>query len=99
MNQFNNYKEQLKKCSETWSIANDFDYILNNIWCTYSFEKGEKKWREIKSKIPEQFRLNIDIEMGHVMLGHGIHQARQAVKSEMEKYIDYLLVANKIDIS
>ena len=91
MNQFNDYEEQLKKCSKAWSIANDFDYILNNIWCTYSFEKGRKRWRQIKTQIPEPFRLSIDIEMGHVWCGHGIEQARQAVKSEMEKYIEHLL--------
>lgn len=92
MNQFNNYKEQLKKYSEAWLIANDFDHILNNIWCTYSFEKGKKRWREIKSKIPEPFRFKIDIEIEHVGLGHGIEQSRQAVKDEMNKYINYLLV-------
>lgn len=91
MNQFNSYEEQLKKCSEAYRIANDFDYILNNIWCTYSYEKGKQRWREIKSQIPEPFKFKIDIEMNHVWLGHGIEQARKAVKSEMNNYIDYLL--------
>lgn len=91
MNQFNKYASQLKGISEAWSIANDFDYILNNIWCTYTFEKGKKRWREIQSQIPEPYRFRIDIEMDHVWLEHGIDQARLAVKSEMEKYLDYLM--------
>jgi enoyl-[acyl-carrier-protein] reductase (NADH) len=90
MNQFGNYEPQLKKCSEAWKIANDFDYILNNIWCTYSFEKGKTRWKEIKSQIPESYRFRIDIEIDHVWLGHGIDQARMTVKDEMEKYLDYL---------
>ena len=84
MNQFKEYEEKLK-------IANDFDYILNNIWCTYSFHKGKKRWREVARYIPESFRCKISIEMGHVWLGHGIDQARLAVKNEMKKYLDYLL--------
>jgi len=91
MNQFSNYNEQLKKCSRAWQIANEFDFILNNIWCTYSFEKGNKKWREIGKDIPSPFYEKICIEMGHVELGHGREQALMAVKSEMSKYIDFLL--------
>lgn len=90
LNQFNNYSEQLKKCSEVYSTAVIFDEILNNIWCTYSFHKGKKQWREFASNVPEPFRFKIDIEICHVELGHGIKQARLAVKDEMEKYIDFL---------
>jgi hypothetical protein len=90
MNQFSKYKNQLNNISETWTIANDFDYILNNIWCTYSFEKGYSRWRKIGSQIPEPYRSKIGIEINHVRLGHGIDQARLAVKNEMEKYIDTL---------
>lgn len=79
------------KHSLAFKIANDFDYILNNIWCIYSFDKGKKKWREIASEIPEPYRQNIFIEICHVELGHGIDQARMAVKSEMEKCLDYLI--------
>ena len=91
MNQFKEYEEKLKKCSKAMKIADDFDYILNNIWCTYSFHKGKKKWREIARDIPESFRCKISIEMGHVWLGHGIDQARLEAKSAMKKYLDYLL--------
>ena len=91
LNQFSNYKSQLKSISNVYKIANDFDYILNNIFCTYSFPKGKTKWREICSTIPNPFRQNISIEIYHVESSHGIDQARLAVKSEMEKYIEYLI--------
>jgi len=94
MNQFDNYKEQLKKCSMAYSMANEFDNILNSIWCTYSFTEGKKKWREIWMSIPDPYRRNIDTEICHVELGHGIMQSRMAVKDEMEKYIDHLIEVN-----
>ncbi len=97
MNQFDKYKEQLKNTSEVWKLANDFDYILNNIWCTYSFEKGNKRWKEISLQIPETYRFKINVEMNHVWLGHGVNQARLAVKDEMEKYLDYLISKNLLD--
>ena len=91
LNQFSNYKSQLKSISNVYSIAQDFDYILNNIFCTYSFHKGKSKWREISSQIPNPFRQNISLEIYHVESGHGINQARLAAKSEMEKYIEWLI--------
>jgi len=91
LNQFSNYKSQLKSISNLFSIAQDFDYILNNIFCTHSFHKGKTKWREISSTIPESFRRKIYTEISHIELGHGIDQVRLAVKSEMEKYIEYLI--------
>ena len=53
LNQFSSYKSQLKSIPNVYSIAQDFDYILNNIFCTYSFNKGKTKWREIQLQIPE----------------------------------------------
>ena len=91
MNQFKEYEEKLKKNKEATKIANDFDYILNNIWCTHSFHKGKKRWREVARYVPESFRCKISIEMGHVWLGHSIDQARLEVKSAMNKYLEYLL--------
>jgi len=95
LNQFSNYSSQLKSISNLYSIAQDFDYILNNIFCTYSFPKGKTKWREISLTIPEPFRRKIYTEIYHVELGHGIDQARLAVKDEMEKYMKYLIGNNK----
>ena len=94
LNQFTKYKSQLKSISNVYSIAINFNYILNNIFCTYSFPKGKTKWREISSQIPNPFRQNISLEIYHVESGHGIDQARLAVKSEMEKYLDYLISVN-----
>jgi len=88
LNQFSNYKSQLKTTSNVYSIAQSFNFILNNIFCTYLFAKGKTKWREISSTIPNPFRQNISLEIYHVESGHGIDQARLAVKSEMEKYIE-----------
>ena len=95
MNQFKKYEEQLKDISEAWKIANDFDYILNNIWCVRSFHKGKGRWMDIIKIIPQPFKTSINVEMEHVYLGHGIEQARAAVKSEMNKYIEYLLEKNQ----
>jgi len=91
LNQFSNYKSQLKSILNIYSIATSLNQILNNIFCTYSFPKGKTKWREISSTIPNPFRQNISLEIYHVELGHGIDQARLAVKSEMERYIEYLI--------
>lgn len=81
---FNNNKNAL-------DIAEDFDYILNNIWSTYSQEKGRKRWNEICKQIPNVFSRKIFIEIEHVQLGHGREQALMAVKSEMVKYLKYLI--------
>lgn len=91
MNQFNKYSEQLKKIGKAREISYVFDYILNNIWCTYSFYEGKMQWKDIEAEIPEPFRSHIALEISHVELGYGIQQARLAVKDEMEKYIDYLI--------
>jgi len=99
LNQFQNYKSQLTsihKSSNLYSTALSFNYILNNIFCTYSFHKGKTKWREIQLQIPEPYKFKINIEISHVELRHGIDQARLAVKSEMEKYIEYL-IGNGLD--
>jgi len=97
LNQFSNYKSQLSsisKSSNLYQTAINLNQILNNIFCTYSFPKGKTKWREISSTIPEPFRRKIYTEISHVELGHGIDQARLAVKDEMEKYIEYLIGVN-----
>jgi len=94
LNQFSNYKSQLKSTPNLYIIVSDLSQILNNIFCTYSFPKGKTKWREISSTIPNPFRQNISIEIYHVESGHGIDQARLAVKSEMEKYIEWLICVN-----
>jgi len=94
LNQFSNYKSQLKSISNVHTITHFLNQILNNIFCTYSFHKGKTKWREIISTIPNPFRQKISTEIYHVESGHGINQARLAVKSEMEKYIEYLISVN-----
>jgi len=94
LNQFQNYKSQLSSISNLYTTALSFNQILNNIFCTYSFPKGKTKWKEISSTIPEPFRKKISTEIYHVESGHGIDQARLAVKSEMEKYIEYLIGNN-----
>ena len=72
-------------------LANDFDYILNNIWCTRSFNKGYKRWNEISKNIPSPYSFRINVEISHVDLGHGIQQARMAVKSEMEDFLKFTI--------
>ena len=97
LNQFQNYKSQLSSISNLYTTALSFNQILNNIFCTYSFPKGKTKWKEISSTIPEPFRRKISTEISHVESGHGIDQARLAVKSEMEKYIEYMiLIGNNV---
>lgn len=89
MNQFNSI--DFKNNKKALMMAEDFDYILNNIWSTYSQEKGRKRWNEICKQIPNEFSRKIFIEIGHVELGHGREQALMAVKSEMIGYLEYLL--------
>ena len=93
LNQFYKYKSQIKFIPNIYPLAQSLNQILNNIFCTYSFPKGKTKWRKINSTIPNPFRQKISIEIYHVESGHGIDQARLAVKSEMEEYIEYLISA------
>ena len=95
MNQFNDINIKIKPKKSAYSIAKEFDYILNNIWCTYSFKKGFSKWREIRNGIPNPFYEKINTEIYHVESGYGKEQALMAVKSEMKNYIRYLLNLNK----
>jgi uncharacterized protein YdcH (DUF465 family) len=67
-----------------------FDEILNDVWCTYSLKNGYKRWREVKSKIEQPLRNIIETEIQHILLGHGIEQARLAAKDEMYKYLKHL---------
>ena len=89
MNQFNNIN--FKNNKQVLAIAKDFDYILNNLWSTYSEEKGIRRWREISNIIPKEFQRSISIEIGHVQIGHGRNQALLAVKDEMISYLLYLI--------
>lgn len=96
MNQFKDYKK-FKKYPQLWKVVNDFDYILNNIWCNYSFEKGLKRWIEIDKDIPDFYSNKIYIEISHVRLNHDKKQSLMAVKEEMRKYLDYLIENLKED--
>ena len=89
MNQFSEYK--FKRNTFSHEMASYFDFILNNIWSTYSFEKGKSMWRSVESLIDSPYRDKILIEINHVELGHGREQSLMAVKSEMKKYLEYLL--------
>ena len=86
----NKYKEQIKHNRRIADIVNDFDYILNNMWCSYSFGKGYKRWKEISNKIDIYYRNKISTEIGHVDIGHGKQQALIALREEMINYIDHL---------
>ena len=89
MNQFKSI--DFKNNKVALSVAKDFDYILNNIWSTYSEPKGISRWREIRGDIPNGFQRKIATEIGHVEIGHGREQALMATKSEMEEYLYYLI--------
>lgn len=91
MNQFKKHEEQLKIDKDVYIIAQQLDNMLNQMWCIRSFEEGYKIWRDISSFIDEPFRNNILVEIHHVMLKHGIKQARIALKDEVEKYIIFLI--------
>ena len=92
MNHFKKYSNQCKKNTAIKELISDFDYILDNIWCTYSFEKGRRRWNEVGLHIAPAYAMSITREIEHVWLGHGMDQAiRLAVKHEMEKYIEHLL--------
>lgn len=88
MNQFKTI--DFKGNKQAINVAKDFDFILNNLWCTYSESKGKKRWNEISKDIPSEFYRKILTEIGHVESGHGREQALMAVKSEMVNYLRYL---------
>lgn len=83
MNQFNKMKIHSNKSK----IANDFDYILNNMWCTYSEDKAVGRWRNICKQLDKESYRKISIEIEHVQLGHGREQALMALKAEMINYL------------
>ena len=87
----NKYKEYTKKDTEIKSIVSDFDYILNNMWCTYSFAKGKSRWLVVGKKVAYPYNMKISTEIGHVENGHGKEQALMALRTEMTKYIDSLI--------
>lgn len=89
MNQFRTV--DFKGNKQAINIAKDFDYILNNLWCTYSEAKGRKRWNKISGVIPSKFYSKILTEIGHVESGHGREQSLMAVKSEMVKYLNYIV--------
>jgi len=62
LNQFSNYKSQLKTISNIYSIAQDFDYILNNIFCTYSVHILLIKVNLNGEKFNHKFLNHIDLE-------------------------------------
>jgi hypothetical protein len=72
-------KDKLKK------LLNQF---LNKAWCTYSEQSARKLWKEIAPHIPYQYAIHIQTEWEHVKLGHGIDQARMALKTEINKFIE-----------
>jgi hypothetical protein len=87
----NKYQEHIKKNDELKKIVNDFDYILNNMWCTHSFEKGMSRWKIVGKKINNPYYQKIQIEVGHVELSHGREQSLMALKAEITNYIESLL--------
>lgn len=89
MNQFKSI--DFKGNKQALKVAKDFDYIVNNLWSTYSEAKGIRRWREIGKGIPSEFHRNILTEIGHVECGHGREQALMAVKTEMVKYLRFLI--------
>jgi hypothetical protein len=72
-------------------LAHEFNIILNDIWCTRSFNRGRKRWKDVSKNIPSPYNFRINKEIEHVYLGHGIEQARMAVKSEMEKLLIFAI--------
>lgn len=82
-----NYIEQIKMCSKAWEIANNFDYILDNI-CSH---KSMIRWREIEIKIPEPYRSKIGIKLDNIWLGRGNNRTYLEVKNMIEKYLNYLM--------
>ena len=71
------------------SIPQHYPSITSSI--TYSVRTPSIKVKLNGEKSAQQFRQNISLEIYHVESGHGINQARLAVKTEMEKYIEYLI--------
>ena len=89
-------KQEIKTSKDLAKLEGAFKHILNDIWCTYSFERGRRAFNNLIWAVEDPYRSNIYTEIGHIDLGHGINQARAAVKWEMNKYLDYL--REKLDV-
>lgn len=66
----------------------EFNDILQDIWCIYSFHNGVKKLREIGHKIKQPYMGQIWTEISHIGTGHGSLAARLQIKDIMQKYLE-----------
>lgn len=89
MNQFK--KIDFKGSKQALRVAKDFDYILNNLWSTYSEANGRRHWSKICKDIPLLWKLRISLEIAHVEGGHGREQSLMAVKDRMIEYLNHLI--------
>jgi hypothetical protein len=62
--------------------------FLNKAWCTYSEQSARKLLKQVAPHIPSEYLRRIETEWQHVTLGHGIDQARMALKTEVNKFIE-----------
>lgn len=85
---FKHYEDKVDKKSNLYNIILEFEEILNDIFCSYSAVKGYQKFNKLDSKLPKN---RIGIELQHVILGHGVWQARESVKYEMEECIEKMI--------
>ena len=84
MSHFKNVKINKDKLK----FVDDFEYIINNAFCTYSFNKAYNRWIEMKHTIPDPYEFKIGIEMNHIYCGHGIWQAREELKDQIVKFLE-----------
>ncbi len=67
-------------------LIKKLDMFLNKAWCIHSLQSARALYREIIPFIPEPYNRSISTEWGHVQMGHGIEQARLALKDEIELF-------------
>lgn len=97
MNKFNHI--DFKNNSLAIEMAKEFDSILDKIWCKFTFERGLFQWHRVMKKVEQPFARQISVEIGHVDLGHDVVNARLAVKEEMEKYLEYLILIGECKVN
>lgn len=66
--------------------------FINKAWCTYSEQTAREILRDVSPYIPKEYLIPIQAEWGHVQMGHGIEQARRALKDEVNNFISTIKI-------
>lgn len=86
---------KVERLTKEQILAQKLLSFKDKAFCSYTHGRADSLWKEIRSEIPEPYRVAISIEWSHIQIGHGYKQACAALDEEIKKYISYMLRENK----